>query len=65
MIRPIPRDLADTPDLAMAIKNTEAGTYDPHTHDGRVVAVVFDSKLAGEASSQQQGPATLAPIPAG
>ncbi len=36
----------------MAIKNTDAGTYDPNTHDGRVVAVVFDSKLAGEAASK-------------
>ena len=52
LIRLIPRDPAGTPDLAMAIKNTEAGTYDPNTHDGRVVAVVFDSKLAGEASSK-------------
>jgi len=52
LIRPIPRDLADAPDLAMAIKNTEAGTYDPNTHDGRAAAVVFDSKLAGEASSK-------------
>ena len=52
MIRLIPLDPADTPDLAMAIKNTEAGTYDPHTHDGRVVAVVFDYKLAGEANSK-------------
>jgi len=52
LIRLIPLDLADTPDLAMAIKNTEAGTYDPKTHDGRVVVVVFDSKLAGEASSE-------------
>ena len=49
LIRLIPRDPADTPDLAMAIKNTEASTYDPNTHDARVVAVVFDSKLAGEA----------------
>ena len=38
--------------MAMTIKNTKAGTYDPHTHDGRVVVVVFDSKLAGEASSK-------------
>ena len=36
----------------MAINNTEAGTYDPHTHDGRVVVVVFDLKVAGEASSK-------------
>ena len=57
MVRFIPRGLADTPDLAMAIKNAKAGTYDPHTHDGRVVTVVF--------RGQQQGPATLAPIPAG
>jgi hypothetical protein len=52
LIRLVPLDPADTPDLAMAIKNTEAGTYDPNTHDGRVVAVVFDSKLAGEAISK-------------
>ena len=52
LIRFFPRGLADTPDLAMAIKNTEAGTYDPNTHDGHVVAVAFDPKLAGEATSK-------------
>ena len=31
LVRLIPRDPADTPDLAMAIKNTEASTYDPNT----------------------------------
>ena len=36
----------------MAIKNTEVGTYDPNTHDGCVVVVVFDAKRAGEASSK-------------
>ena len=52
LVRLIPRDPADTPDLANAIKNTDAGTYDPCTHDGRVVAVVLDSKQAGEANNK-------------
>ena len=52
MVRLIPRDLGDTPDLASAIKCTDVGAYDPCAHDGRTVAVVFDSKLAGEASSK-------------
>jgi hypothetical protein len=52
MVRFIPRGLGDTPDLANAIKCTDVGAYDPCAHDGRTVAVVFDSKLAGEASSK-------------
>ncbi len=60
LVRLIPRDLADTPDLANAIKNTDVGTYDPCTHDGRVVVVVFDSKQAGEASSK--APQRLPPL---
>ena len=52
LVRLIPQDLADTPDLANAIKNTDAGTYDPCAHDGRVVAVVIDSNQAGEASNK-------------
>ena len=52
LVRLIPRDPADTPDLANAVKHTDAGTYDPCAHDGRMVAVVFDSKLAGEASNK-------------
>ena len=52
MIRLIPLGPADTPDLAMAINNTEAGTCDPNTHDGYVVAVVLYSKLAGEATNK-------------
>ena len=53
MVRLIPRGPADTPDLANAIQNTDVGTYDPCTHDGRVVVVVvFDSKQALEASSK-------------
>ena len=48
MVRLIPGTLR----LANAINNTDAGTYDPCTHDGRVVAVVFDSKLAVEAISK-------------
>ena len=52
MVRLIPRDLGDTPDLASAIKCTDVGAYDPCAHDGRTVAVVFDSKLAGEASNK-------------
>jgi len=47
LVRFIPRDFADTPDLANAIKNTDVGTYGPCTHDGRVVVVVLDSKQAG------------------
>ena len=52
LVRLIPREPLGTPDLANAIKNTDAGAYDPLAHDGRVVAVVFDSKVAGEASSK-------------
>ena len=52
LVRPILRDRADTPDLANAIKNTEAGAYGPCAHDGRMVFVVFDSMLAGEASTK-------------
>ena len=33
LVRFIPRDLADTPDLANAVKNTDVGTYDPCAHD--------------------------------
>ena len=31
---------------------SDVGTYDPCADDGRVVAVVFDSKVAGKASSK-------------
>ena len=53
MVNLIPKDPVDTPDLANAIKTTAAGTYDPTPH-GRMVAIVFDSKVAGEASSKPQ-----------
>ena len=52
MVRLIPRGPADTPVLANTVKNTDAGTYDPCAHDGRMVAVVFDSKLSGEANNK-------------
>ena len=52
LVRLIPRESVDAPDLANAIKNTDAGAYDPQAHDGRVVAVAFDSKVAREASSK-------------
>jgi hypothetical protein len=63
LVRLIPRDPADTPDLANAVKNTDVGTYDPCAFDGRTVVVVFDSKLAGEASSK--APQRLPPFQQG